>query len=122
MARPDSRSLQGPRRRAVLQQAGALGALAAVAPHALAQADDLAPYRAAKINWRQAEGEQITVAVIPAGPPPTTIRSCTRFSSESPARLPAGRRCPDPGSNGDNGRLLAFPASRLAGHRLGGRS
>lgn len=66
MARPDSRFLQGPRRRAVLQQAGALGALAAVAPHALAQADDLAPYRAAKINWRQAEGEQITVAVIPA--------------------------------------------------------
>ena len=33
---------------------------------ALAQADDLAPYRAAKINWKQAEGEQITVAVIPA--------------------------------------------------------
>ena len=28
--------------------------------------DDLAPYRAAKINWKQAEGEQITVAVIPA--------------------------------------------------------
>ena len=33
---------------------------------ALAQGDDLAPYRAAKINWRQAEGEEITVAVIPA--------------------------------------------------------
>ena len=31
-----------------------------------AQADDLAPYRAAKINWRQAEGQEITVAVIPA--------------------------------------------------------
>ena len=30
------------------------------------QGDDLAPYRAAKINWRQAEGESITVAVIPA--------------------------------------------------------
>ena len=28
--------------------------------------DDLAPYRAAKINWKQAEGEPITVAVIPA--------------------------------------------------------
>ena len=26
----------------------------------------LAPYRAAKINWRQAEGESISVAVIPA--------------------------------------------------------
>ena len=33
---------------------------------ARAQADDLAPYRAAKINWKQAEGETITVAVIPA--------------------------------------------------------
>ena len=33
---------------------------------AFAQADDLAPYRAAKINWKQAEGETITVAVIPA--------------------------------------------------------
>ena len=33
---------------------------------ACAQADDLAPYTAAKINWKQAEGETITVAVIPA--------------------------------------------------------
>ena len=33
---------------------------------ALAQTDDLAPYKASKVNWRQAEGEQITVAVIPA--------------------------------------------------------
>ena len=32
----------------------------------LAQGDDLAPYRAAKVNWRQAEGQEITVAVIPA--------------------------------------------------------
>ena len=33
---------------------------------AFAQGDDLAPYRAAKINWKQVEGESITVAVIPA--------------------------------------------------------
>ena len=55
-----------PSRRHLLQQAAAVGTIAAVAPHALAQADDLAPYRAAKINWKQAEGESITVAVIPA--------------------------------------------------------
>jgi multiple sugar transport system substrate-binding protein len=36
------------------------------AASAFAQADDLTPYTAAKLNWRQAEGEQITVAVIPA--------------------------------------------------------
>jgi ABC-type glycerol-3-phosphate transport system substrate-binding protein len=54
-------------RRTLLQQAASVGALAAVAPAALAQGDDLAPYRAAKVNWRQAEGEQLTVAVIPAG-------------------------------------------------------
>src|SRR3954451_16251904 len=33
---------------------------------ASAQEADLAPYRAAKIDWRQAAGEAITVAVIPA--------------------------------------------------------
>ena len=53
-------------RRSLLQQAAAVGVVAAVSPHALAQADDLAPYRAAKINWRQVEGEQISAAVIPA--------------------------------------------------------
>jgi multiple sugar transport system substrate-binding protein len=44
--------------------------LAAAAPHLLtsahAQGDDLAPYRSAKINWKQADGESISVAVIPA--------------------------------------------------------
>lgn len=34
--------------------------------YALAQEADLAPYRSAKIDWRQAAGETITVAVIPA--------------------------------------------------------
>ena len=43
---------------------GGIGAPWTRARHA--QGDDLAPYQQAKINWRQAEGEQITVAVIPA--------------------------------------------------------
>jgi multiple sugar transport system substrate-binding protein len=57
-----------PGRRRALAGAASLGALAvAGAPsRAGAQADDLAPYRAAKINWRQVEGESISVAVIPA--------------------------------------------------------
>ena len=45
-------------RRKVLQQGAALGAAVALGPVGLggvarAQADDLAPYRAAKINWRR---------------------------------------------------------------------
>jgi multiple sugar transport system substrate-binding protein len=58
---------QSLRRRELLQQGAALGLAGALGPQfALAQGDDLAPYRAAKINWRQAEGQEITVAVIPA--------------------------------------------------------
>ena len=55
------------------KQGAALGAAAALAAavgaralRRLAQADDLAPYRSAKINWQQVEGETITVPVIPA--------------------------------------------------------
>lgn len=58
-----------PARRRFLERAAATAAVVAAPaaiPSARAQADDLAPYRAAKVNWRQAEGEQITVAVIPA--------------------------------------------------------
>jgi ABC-type glycerol-3-phosphate transport system substrate-binding protein len=59
-----------PTRREVLLQGAALGAAAAASSvlsgTAFAQADELAPYRAAKINWKQVEGETITVAVIPA--------------------------------------------------------
>ncbi len=59
-----------PRRRDVLRYGAALGIAGVLSPPfagiAFAQADDLAPYKAAKINWRQAEGESITVAVIPA--------------------------------------------------------
>ena len=51
-------------------QTASLGAAAIAAPHLLtsahAQGDDLAPYKSAKINWRQAEGESISIAVIPA--------------------------------------------------------
>ena len=55
-----------PGRRRALKQAASAGLLAAAAPHLLAQGDELAAYRAAKINWKQVEGETITVAVIPA--------------------------------------------------------
>src|SRR5262245_19037679 len=57
-------------RRDVLRRGVALGAAGLLGPRfvasAFAQPDDLAPYTAAKINWKQAEGEQITIAVIPA--------------------------------------------------------
>jgi ABC-type glycerol-3-phosphate transport system substrate-binding protein len=53
-------------RREFLRQGAALGAASALPSFAWAQGDDLAPYRSAKMNWRQAEGQEITVAVIPA--------------------------------------------------------
>lgn len=57
-------------RRRLLRQGAALGAAGLAAPWlagaAHAQEADLAPYRSAKINWRQVEGESIAVAVIPA--------------------------------------------------------
>ena len=57
-------------RRRLLKQGAAVSSLIALSPQlaarAYAQGDDLAPYKAAKINWRQVEGESITVAVIPA--------------------------------------------------------
>ncbi|RZL86131.1 MAG: twin-arginine translocation signal domain-containing protein, partial [Variovorax sp.] len=57
-------------RRTALKQAAALGAVAAASPWLIpaahAQDADLAAYRSAKINWRQVEGETISVAVIPA--------------------------------------------------------
>jgi ABC-type glycerol-3-phosphate transport system substrate-binding protein len=57
-------------RRDVLRQGAVVGAAGLLCPRfisaALAQADDLAPYTSAKVNWKQAEGEQITIAVIPA--------------------------------------------------------
>ena len=57
-----------PTRRHLLGTAVALGAAGTFdfGRSASAQDADLAPYRAAKIDWRQVAGEQITVAVIPA--------------------------------------------------------
>src|SRR5688572_16820244 len=54
----------GPTRRGFV--AGSVAASALLARPAAAQDADLAPYRSAKIDWRQAAGETITVAVIPA--------------------------------------------------------
>src|SRR3954469_24833241 len=55
-------------RREMLKAGAASAALAApgLLRGASAQDAELAPYRAAKIDWRQAAGEAITVAVIPA--------------------------------------------------------
>jgi ABC-type glycerol-3-phosphate transport system substrate-binding protein len=60
-----------PARRRLLQRGAALGVAAVAAPwvlrsaHAQANAD-IAPYTQANVKWRQAEGAEITVAVIPA--------------------------------------------------------
>ncbi|MFL6828204.1 MAG: hypothetical protein ACJ8E2_17250 [Bradyrhizobium sp.] len=57
-------------RREVIQAVAVLGAGGVAAPYVIrksaAQAADLGPYQNAKINWRQSEGEKISVAVIPA--------------------------------------------------------
>jgi multiple sugar transport system substrate-binding protein len=61
----DGHGMSSPRRRDILRYAAGAGLASAITP-AWAQAPDLAAYTSAKINWKQAEGEQITVAVIPA--------------------------------------------------------
>jgi multiple sugar transport system substrate-binding protein len=53
-------------RRRVIQQGAALAAAPFILKPAYAQQGDLGAYQNAKINWRQAEGETITVGVIPA--------------------------------------------------------
>ena len=56
-------------RRKFMGQAAALGAAGLASGwvgDALAQGADLAPYKSAKIDWRQVAGESISVAVIPA--------------------------------------------------------
>lgn len=57
-------------RRSLLKGTAVSSAVLIAAPglirSARAQATDLAPYQAAKIDWKQAAGEAITVAVIPA--------------------------------------------------------
>jgi ABC-type glycerol-3-phosphate transport system substrate-binding protein len=70
MSRSDTQHQPDAGRRCAIGRTVALSG-AALAAQALplsasAQADDLAPYKAARIDWRQAAGESITVAVIPA--------------------------------------------------------
>ena len=59
-----------PTRRTFLKTGTAASALIGLAPallrQAAAQDADLAPYKSAKIDWKQTSGETITVAVIPA--------------------------------------------------------
>jgi len=60
-----------PGRRRVLKQTAVLGAAALAAPYVIRSAHaqaaaDVAPYTQAKIDWKQAAGEEIAVAVIPA--------------------------------------------------------
>jgi len=55
-----------PGRRSALRMGAALGAAGVLGPRFAFAQDDLAAYRSAKINWKQVEGETITVAVIPA--------------------------------------------------------
>ena len=68
--RHDGPPTAAPRRRDVLRYAAGAGLASTVAGSAFvparAQGADLAPYQSAKIDWKQAQGEQITVAVIPA--------------------------------------------------------
>jgi ABC-type glycerol-3-phosphate transport system substrate-binding protein len=65
---------RGITRRRLLQTTALAGAAAVVAPGLLTSPSraagrhmDLGAFEQAKINWRMAEGEEITVAVIPAG-------------------------------------------------------
>src|SRR6476469_7576188 len=57
-------------RREALKKGAAIGAAMIGAPwvarYANAQGMDLGPYQNAKINWRQAEGQTVNAAVIPA--------------------------------------------------------
>ena len=71
MKRRSIATVAAPGRRRMLKHSAALGVAAVAAPYVLrsahAQANaDMAPYTQAKVNWRQAEGEEIAVAVIPA--------------------------------------------------------
>ena len=69
MEKRNTKSLARPSRRRMLRQTIAASAAFGapwIARFAYAQTAELGPYQSAKINWRQAEGESISVAVIPA--------------------------------------------------------
>lgn len=78
-------------RRLVLKHTASLTAAAVLAPQLLsrayAQADDLAPYRSAKVDWQQAKGETITVAVIPASYFENLISLTPQFEALTGVRL-----------------------------------
>jgi multiple sugar transport system substrate-binding protein len=74
-------------RREFLRQGAALGMAGALPAFAWAQGDDLAPYRSAKVNWRQAEGQEITVAVIPASYFENLITLAPQFEALTGVRL-----------------------------------
>ena len=80
-----------PMRRRVIATGGALTAAAIGAPWVArfshAQAADLGPYQQAKINWRQAEGAEITVMVIPASYFDNLITIAPQFEALSGVRV-----------------------------------
>jgi multiple sugar transport system substrate-binding protein len=80
-----------PVRRRVIAAGGALTAAAIGAPwvtrFAHAQAADVGPYQQAKINWRQAEGAEITVMVIPASYFDNLIAITPQFEALSGVRV-----------------------------------
>ncbi|HET6802860.1 MAG TPA: twin-arginine translocation signal domain-containing protein, partial [Casimicrobiaceae bacterium] len=66
MKRRTQGSLAAPGRRRMLKQTAVLGVAAAAAPYVIRSAHaqaaaDVAAYTQSKINWRQAEGEEIAV-------------------------------------------------------------
>src|SRR5436309_14695186 len=76
-----------PTRRKFLKAGVAASALVAAGPAALrramAQDADLASYKSAKIDWQQASGETIAVAVIPASYFENLITLAPQFKSLS---------------------------------------
>lgn len=74
-------------RRRAIRQAVALASSPFLLKYANAQQADMAPYQQAKINWRQAEGETITVAVIPASYFENLIAISTQFEALSGVKL-----------------------------------
>jgi multiple sugar transport system substrate-binding protein len=89
--RAGSSQFQGLDRRQLLQYGAGAGLAGLLGPSltgaAVAQSADLAAYSTAKINWRQAEGEQITVAVIPASYFENLISLQSQFEELTGVRL-----------------------------------
>ena len=103
MSTIDDTTRHGPSRRGgCCTQGAALGAAAIAAPwvarYAHAQAADLGPYQSAKINWRQAEGAEIAVAVIPASYFDNLIAIAPQFEALTGVQgaLREGAAGPDP--------------------------